>query len=96
VEFCMRVRKAGYRNVFTPYAELFHFESKSRGYADSDEKLKRQNEEAQYVRDVWGESVFRDPYYNPNLTLVRNDYTLKTQWDREIEMTFRLKEKVFT
>lgn len=93
VDFCLRVGRAGYRNVFTPYAELFHYESKSRGYADSEEKIQKQNEEAQYVCNVWGESLFRDPYYNPNLSLVRNNYTPRTRWDREIEMTFRLNSK---
>lgn len=96
VDFCLRVRRAGYRNVFTPYAELFHFESKSRGYIDSDEKMRQHNEEADYIRRVWGESIFHDPCYNPNLSLVRNDYTPRTPSDREVELTYRLKPKVFS
>lgn len=96
VEFCIRVSQAGCRNVFTPYAELFHFESKSRGYVDNEETRRRQNQEAEYVRDIRGETLFHDPYYNLDLTLVRNDFTVKTWRDREIELTFRVKEKVFT
>lgn len=76
VDFCLRLREAGYRNIFTPYAELMHFESKSRGPEDTPEKQERLRKEYAYMRKRWGELLDRDPAYNPNLTLDREDFTL--------------------
>jgi len=76
VDFCLKVRKLGYRNVWTPYAELFHYESISRGTEDTPEKQARFAKEAQYMAHVWGEQLTQDPYYNPNLTLVSEDFSL--------------------
>lgn len=78
VDFCLRIRQAGYLVVFTPYAELYHYESKSRGYEDTPEKKKRFDREAARLRSKW-KDVFEkgDPYYNPNFTLDREDFTLK-------------------
>ncbi len=70
VDYCLRVRKAGYRIVYTPYAELYHLESGS----ISDRTWNPA--EAQYMRDTWGEVIARDPYYNPNLTRAFPDYRL--------------------
>jgi len=78
VDLCMRIRQAGYLIVWTPYAELYHYESKSRGYEDSPEKRKRFEEEAQRFRNRWAKELAAgDPYYNPNLTLDRGDFSLK-------------------
>lgn len=76
VDFCLRVRAAGYRNVWTPFAELYHHESASRGTEDTAEKLARFHSEVAYMRDHWGEILDRDPAYNPNLTLERMDFSL--------------------
>ncbi|WP_456381009.1 glycosyltransferase [Thiolapillus sp.] len=76
VDFCLRLREAGYRNIFTPYAELTHFESKSRGLEDTPEKQERLRKEYAYMRNRWGELLDRDPAYNPNLTLDREDFSL--------------------
>ena len=76
VDFCLRVRESGYRNIFTPYAELAHFESKSRGAEDTPEKQERLRKEYAYMRDRWGELLDRDPAYNPNLTLDKEDFSL--------------------
>lgn len=76
VDFCLKLRERGYLNVFTPYAELYHFESKSRGYEDTPEKIARLRSEVVRLRTRW-EEVFEDgdPYYNPNLTLNREDFS---------------------
>ncbi|MEP5765019.1 MAG: glycosyltransferase [Halieaceae bacterium] len=68
VDFCLKLREAGYRNVWTPYAQLYHFESWSRG-ADSGEKRQRFEKERDYMQEKWGASLYQDPAYNPNLTL---------------------------
>jgi O-antigen biosynthesis protein len=68
VDFCIRVREAGYRNIWTPYAELFHHESKSRGHEDTTEKQARFKAEIEYMKDKWGNILNSDPFYSPNLT----------------------------
>ena len=77
VDFCLKVREAGYRNLWTPYAELFHYESKSRGEEDTPEKVKRFHKEIEFVKTKWGELLRRDPCYSPNLTLAREDFSLE-------------------
>lgn len=69
IDLCLRVLRAGYRNVWTPYARLYHFESISRGYEDTPEKQERFRGEIQYMRRQWGELLDADPAYNPNLSL---------------------------
>jgi O-antigen biosynthesis protein len=76
VDFCLRVMTKGYRNVWTPYAELIHHESASRGLEDSPEKQERFLREHLLMRDRWGEPIRSDPAYNPNLTLEREDFSL--------------------
>jgi GT2 family glycosyltransferase len=76
VDFCLRVLKTGLRNVWTPFAELYHHESASRGPEDSPEKQARAAREAAYMRRIWGPLLDRDPAYNPNLTLVHEDFSL--------------------
>lgn len=77
VDFCIRVREAGYRNLWTPYAELYHHESVSRGAEDTPEKQKRAITEIKYMQSKWGELLQKDPAYNPNLTLDHEDFSLK-------------------
>ncbi|MCR5720059.1 MAG: glycosyltransferase family 2 protein [Lachnospiraceae bacterium] len=78
VDFCLKLREKGYLNVFTPFAELYHFESKSRGLDTNGERLKRYEKEALYFRDKWGEVVDRgDPYFNPNFSLEKSDFCVK-------------------
>jgi len=78
VDFCIRVRNAGYRNIWTPYAELYHHESISRGSDNTPEKIKRANQEVQYMKNTWGKSLTQDPAYNPNLTLTHENYSIKS------------------
>ena len=77
VDFCLRVRDAGYRIVWTPYAELYHYESKSRGGDEKDPaKAARFAAEQQRLYDVHGKAdILDDPYYNPNLTRDREDFS---------------------
>lgn len=78
VDLCMRIRKAGYLIVWTPYAELYHYESKSRGYEDTLEKKKRFEGEVRRFQERWRKELEAgDPYYNPNLTLDREDFSPK-------------------
>ncbi len=77
VDFCLRVRETGYRNLWTPYALLYHHESKSRGYEDTPEKLSRFRKEVKYMRNHWGKALLSDPAYNPNLTLKTEDFSLR-------------------
>ncbi|MGJ0427595.1 glycosyltransferase [Methylobacter sp.] len=76
VDFCLRVRKAGYRNVWTPHAQLFHHESATRGYEDTPEKRARFARETQYMKQCWGNLLLNDPAYSPNLTLDFEDFSL--------------------
>jgi GT2 family glycosyltransferase len=76
VDFCLRVGEAGYRNLWTPYAELYHHESISRGAEDSPEKLKRFGSEIDYMRSRWGHLLDADPYYSQNLTKDREDFSI--------------------
>ena len=78
VDLCMRIRQAGYRVIWTPYAELYHYESKSRGYEDTPEKQKRFQGEVLRFQTRWAKELAAgDPCYNPNLTLRREDFSLK-------------------
>ncbi len=79
VDFCLRLLEKGYLNVFTPFAELYHFESASRGIDVADEaRAKRYEEESQRFREKWKAFLEKgDPYYNPNFSLDYSDYSLK-------------------
>ena len=69
VDFCLRVMEAGYRNVYTPFAELYHHESVSRGPDTDPRKARRFEREALYMKDRWGAAIDDDVCYNPNLSL---------------------------
>lgn len=78
VDFCLRVREKGYLVVYDPYAELYHYESKTRGAEDTKEKIRRFQTEIEYMRSHWIRLLKKgDPYYNCNLSLTKWDYSLK-------------------
>ncbi|WP_455792839.1 glycosyltransferase family 2 protein [Clostridium butyricum] len=78
VDLCLRIRKLSYLIAWTPYAELYHYESISRGYEDTPEKKKRFEGEVEKFQDRWKNELEQgDPYYNPNLTLGAEDFSLK-------------------
>ncbi len=78
IDFCLKLGRAGYRIVYNPYAELYHYESKSRGLEDTPEKEARFIKEISILESRWPEVFSRpDPYYNPNLSLKTQDFSLK-------------------
>lgn len=80
VDLCIRAWKAGYINVFTPFAELYHFESVSRGLDDHGENAERYERESEAFRTKWKDLLVKgDPYYNPNFSLDRSDFALKVE-----------------
>ena len=76
VDFCVRILKAGYRNLWTPYAKLYHHESASRGYEDTPEKQARFDGEVAFMCERWGDYLLSDPCYNANLTLAGAPFEL--------------------
>ncbi len=77
IDFCLRLMEMGYLNVFTPYCELYHYESKSRGQEDTLEKKKRFSKEIAYMLKRHRKIIETgDPFYNPNLTLQIDDFSL--------------------
>lgn len=78
IDYCMKVRALGKLVVYNPYAQLYHYESKSRGLEDSPEKQERYYREMKYFVTKWKECLDKgDPYYNPNLTLAKADFSLR-------------------
>ena len=78
VDFCLKLREKNYLNVFTPFAELYHFESRSRGPDDEGANASRYDEEAERFREKWADVLEAgDPYYNPNFSLDRSDYSVR-------------------
>ncbi len=77
VDFCLKIGRKGYRNIFTPFAELYHYESKTRGMEEG-EKLRRYEKECAHFREKWkAELEAGDPCYNPNFSLDYSDFTLR-------------------
>lgn len=78
VDLCLRTIKAGYLVVYNPYVALYHYESKSRGQEDSEDKIRRFQSEIEFMRTRW-ESLLKegDPYYNKNLSLSKWNYSLR-------------------
>lgn len=77
VDLCLRVREEGLFNVWTPYAELYHHESLSRGREDTPEKKERLARESELMRELWGVTLVDDPFYSPNLSLEREDFAIR-------------------
>jgi GT2 family glycosyltransferase len=78
VDYCLKIRERGYLIVYTPYAELYHHESISRGYEDTPEKQARFRKEIKLFQGKWKDVLAKgDPYYNPNLTLDKEDFSIR-------------------
>lgn len=84
VDFCLRVKDAGYRNVWTPYAEMIHHESVSRGNDDTQEKKARFESEVKKMKERWGTGLLDDFAYSPNLTLNHEDFSIA--WPPRVEL----------
>jgi GT2 family glycosyltransferase len=76
VDFCLRVQALGYQNIYTPFAELIHYESKTRGEDTSVEKIKRFDKEKSLLSERWGAQLNNDRFYNINLTRSREDFSI--------------------
>lgn len=78
VDFCLKVRKAGYLVIYNPAVQAYHYESKSRGAEDTVEKMQRFDGEIAWMKEHWADILQNgDPFYNPNLTLHKSNYSLK-------------------
>ncbi len=85
VDFCIRLTRAGYRTIWTPFAQLYHHESVSRGSDQTPDKIARFQSEVHYMMNTWGEDLLYDPAYNPNLTLDTADFAIAIEprpWPR--------------
>ena len=78
IDFCMKIRELGYRNVFLADVLLYHYESLSRGLEDSPEKIARFNAEVSYMKEKWGDKLIQDPCYNCNFDLNTDKLQIKT------------------
>jgi glycosyltransferase involved in cell wall biosynthesis len=76
VDLCLRIKMAGYRNVWTPFACLYHHESATRGFEDTPEKQARFAQEVAYMYDQWKDILYCDPAYSPNLSLRTGNFDL--------------------
>ena len=85
IDFCLKIREAGYLIVYNPYAELYHYESKSRGMEDNEKKIKRFMGEIKKFHEKWFDILYNgDPYYNPNLTLLENNFDLRHPCNKRV------------
>nr|VFJ64989.1 MAG: Glycosyltransferase, GT2 family [Candidatus Kentron sp. DK] len=82
VDLCLRIRALGVRNLYTPYAVLYHHESKSRGAEDTPQKRIRFRGEVEYIRKTWSELLDADPCYSPHLTQAREDFSIAAPYHR--------------
>ncbi len=76
VDLCLKIREKGLSMLFTPYAELYHYESKTRGYEETPEQIKRFSGEQKKWLDKWEDIYPVDPFYSPNLTHILQDYSI--------------------
>ena len=92
VDLCLRLRESGRRNVWTPFAQLFHYESATRGLEDTAEKQSRFAAEVRYMQERWGHILYRDPAYSPNLTLEDTDFSLA--WPPRTETAAGFRDRI--
>lgn len=85
VDFCLKMSEIGLRVIWTPYAELYHHESATRGYEDTPEKSARYEKERLYMKNRWENFLLMDPAYSPNLTLETQDFVYS--WPPRVSLT---------
>ena len=94
VDFCLRLLKKGYRNIVLSHIRLYHHESLSRGLdATEDRNMDRLKRETAIMEERWRDFISNDPYYNPNLTKVREDYSLPIM-DDAVEIRLKLQKEL--
>ena len=79
VDFCLKIRSLNKEIIYVNDVKMYHYESKSRGYEDTPEKVARFKIEEKYMKDTWSDVLKNDPFYNPNLSLIRQDYGLNME-----------------
>ena len=80
IDICLKTREKGYLVVYTPYTELYHYELKTRGFDDAPEKQERFKKEIELFKKKWGYILENgDPYYNPNLTIEKENFSYAIQ-----------------
>jgi GT2 family glycosyltransferase len=79
VDFCLKIQRAGYRNVYLPHVKLYHFESKSRGVDKTPEQVRRFQREIEEMHERWDTRNALDPCYNPNLTRDLENFAIRTR-----------------
>jgi GT2 family glycosyltransferase len=84
IDFCLKLREAGYRNIYTPYAELYHHESGTERRDDTGQTPLTFEKEQQYMKKRWKGLLLDDPAYNPNLTLEDEDFGLA--WPPRVDL----------
>lgn len=77
IDLCLKIRDLGYLITYTPFAHLIHHESKSRGFEDTPQKINRFKKEIEFMKYKWREKLIFDPYYNKNLTLIKEDFSVR-------------------
>lgn len=88
IDFCLRIKTLGLRNIWTPYAKLYHYESISRGADDiNPEKLERLKNESQYMLHKWGHILDNDDCYNNNLTKKSDDFSFNTSFSKPLDFS---------
>lgn len=91
IDFCLKVRRLGKLVVYNPYAVFYHYESKSRGLEDTPEKVERFNREIATFMKFWPEILKNgDPYYNPNLTLMKSNFALRDLLKEKIGEPYKI------
>jgi len=93
VDLCLKLREAGFRNLWTPYAQLYHFESISRSYKSKKADQARLDQEINYLKKRWGRTLSYDPAHNPNLNLDGNEY-VKTTYSLNKSLKARIVQKI--
>jgi len=76
VDLCIRIRRAGWRIIWTPKVQAYHHESASLGRHNSEKRIDQFHQEIALIRKMWTKEIEDDPFYNPNLTLDRTDFRL--------------------
>ena len=97
IDLCLRIRERGYLIVYNPYSSFYHYESKSRGYEDTPEKVKRFNKEFAYFVNKWPKILEKgDEYYNINLSLRKNNFSLRDLKYEKIGEQFPIPKEIKT
>ena len=95
IDLCLRIREKGYLIVYNPYSAFYHYESKSRGYEDTKEKVDRFNREYAFFVKRWqSKLIAADEYYNPNLTLKDNNFALRDLNAEKIGEPFPIPDEI--